>query len=341
MSIWRTLDNYLVRNELLYDYGIINLYPSEASATIKNEYDEDIIIGGCNRKSWLRFKIAEQTRTRLINPGDTVEIEEMSIKLADKSPKSEWTFLAGDYFEDMILDVARKSGIFLTTQKRILIPIQDTPYNVSGKIDGILREKNTNKLVGVEIKSINGYHAEKEIIKNRKPKWSHLIQTSLYAWAYKDQIDYFSLMYMMRDKLARTEFKITVHETSKKDFGIRVDGEKTPLKISKIMYRFKLLAQHLESKTLPPRDFDLIYDDSKMNLLSSRGELTKTINDQWTKHWDRKANGGRQVKRPDVGDFLCAYCPFQNFCYDANGKPIDHDTIKLDNNQILSTDVGL
>jgi len=61
-SFWETLDRS-ISNQPARIRPDINLYPSEASAKIKNEYDEDFVIGGCLRKSWFRAMIQRMEAT--------------------------------------------------------------------------------------------------------------------------------------------------------------------------------------------------------------------------------------------------------------------------------------
>ena len=91
-SFWETLDKS-ISNQPTRLRPDINLYPSEASAKIKNEYDEDIVIGGCLRKSWFRAMIQRMEATNVKPNLDHILAAEPF------TPKELWKFSLSKYAE--------------------------------------------------------------------------------------------------------------------------------------------------------------------------------------------------------------------------------------------------
>lgn len=49
--------------------------------------------------------------------------------------------------------------------------------------------------------------------------------------------------------------------------------------------------------------------------------VSKTLAEAWLKYYDRQVNGGREVKRPEGGNYQCGFCKYRKFCYDSNKQP--------------------
>lgn len=335
-NIWDILDEYMIRDNLINDQRWVNLYPSEASVVTTNKWNEQEVHGTCQRRAWLRFKVAEKLNESLDADVVVLDINGNKIAVAPeaKEARREWIFEEGRRIESTILDVARSAGIYAVGHKKFLVPIAKD-LNLVGELDGIL-SVNGN-LIGVEIKSVSGYNSERDIFgtaavrrNNVKgsPKMQHLLQTAIYAWHYRAKIPCFKILYFMRGNCLRTEFTVTVkHDTSTDDYHVLVDGSFTGITIGDIINRYKELADKLNKNEFPDREFQLSYTDSEMVVLSERGLLSKTTNEQWQKYWERKQTGGRQVKRPQHGDMECSLCPFKDVCYDRNGAPIEYDSV--------------
>jgi hypothetical protein len=321
----------MIRSEEIYDQRWINLYPSEASAEIINKWGEKEIIGTCQRKAWLRYKIAEDldahpdSNIAVIQLGD----DAISVMPETKVATREWIFEEGRRIESTILEVAKLAGIYHSSHKKFKIPITNKLFLV-GELDGVL--KVDGKLIGFEAKSTSGYNAERSVFGTAKdramdskgsPKYQHLLQTAVYAWHYKSKIPFFKLMYFLRGSSLRTEFTISIEQdqiTNK--HHVLVDYEDTGLTVEQIIDRYVDLANKLEKNEVPSREFNLSFDDDTMNIMSSRNLLSRTLEQQWSKYWDRKINGGRQLKRPEHGDLSCILCPYRDIvCYDNNKQP--------------------
>lgn len=55
----------------------------------------------------------------------------------------------------------------------------------------------------------------------------------------------------------------------------------------------------------------------------TKAEISKQIAEQYIKYSDRKQNGGRAVKEPEDGSYMCNYCDYKKFCFNDNGEPIN------------------
>jgi hypothetical protein len=336
MKIWSILDAWMTQPEVVRDQRWINLYPSEASIRITNKWGEEETQGTCQRKAWLRFKVAQELEKDLTNDIAILQVGEDTITVMPEKAdaKREWIFEEGRRVESTVLDIARSTGICRAGHRKFKVPIADELCLV-GELDGIFQV--SGELVGIEIKSVSGYNAERDVFgtaaarragMNGKPKVQHLLQTAVYAWHYRQKIPRFSLMYFLRGSSLRTEFEVTVqedYETS--DFHIMVDGQDSGITINQIIGRYRELAGKLDRDELPDREYTLHYDDDKMNKALERGQLNRTKKAQWEKYWDRKTNGGRQVKRPEHGDIECVFCPYTDVCYDSNKQPIEYNSV--------------
>ena len=355
-SFWGTLDRSIA-NQPSRIRPDINLYPSEASAKIKNEHNEDIIIGGCVRKSWFRAMIQRMEATSIKpNLGHVLAAEPFT-------PKELWKFSLSKYAEIAITDESKRACVYETNSLRfkweLPFPFKLLKPVISGELDlavTIPEDKDytlptfdkdgtqsinsddlkTNNIVGIEIKSISGYKGPRQVfgVKSKKGHWislpepkpEHLLQAILYHMYFcilKKEYRYWKLAYINRENGERKEFDIDLikEKVANGKFLHRVYVDREPYKhvlyAEHILQRYQELHTHLENETLPGRDFELFYDQAKIATLASRKELSKIDMELFTK--------GKKVRK---GDWNCSYCPFKNICYEANGTP--RDLTKLD-----------
>ena len=328
-KIFDILDESIVKDPPIQGDYVVNLYPSEASAKV-----DDTVFGKCARAVYLRYKKAL---------GQQIEDSDGNlIPIIEDKPdaRSEWIFEAGSQFERMLIERARLANIFVCGHTKFSI---DLPHNIKlkGELDAVFQDRD-GKFVGIEIKSIHGAKAESAVIGSPamrkrgfkgKPKDEHLMQTAVYAWHFRKQIEAFHILYIMRDKCQRTEFEVKVKEDPYGQRLIFVDGrEWESFTFNDIMVRYEQLAEYLYTNTLPPRDFDLVYDDEKMCLLSEKKLLSKADKEAWDKYWSRilEQKAGKKtrlVQRPIVGSWVCSYFNFSKNCYTRNGLPLEklHD----------------
>ena len=145
----------------------------------------------------------------------------------------------------------------------------------------------------------------------------------MYFCILKKEYRYWKLAYINRENGERKEFDIDLvkEKVASGKFLHRVYVDRQPYKYDlyaeHILQRYQELHTHLENETVPARDFELFYDQSKIALLAGRKELSKVDMELFSK--------GKKVRK---GDWNCSYCPFKNICYETNGTP--RDLTKLD-----------
>jgi len=343
-NLWQYLDNCITQEDPIPDIRIANLYPSEASVEFTNSAGQKIVHGRCMRAAWLRVKMMEnlaKTRSKRFNL--PIGEREVLVQATPFTAKTLWTFRAGDKFEDLVKEQMTNAGILLAPHKRFFKDIR-YGYLLSGELDAIGKDPNTGEFFGVEVKSIHGYNAEKEVIGTQairrlggkgKPKEDNVLQTAIYAHAWPE-LPYFKLAYIMRDKVLKAEFDIRVDPDSTQIF---IDGDPiAEYTLNDVFSRFATLALHLHNSKLPARDYDLSYTDEQINHMVANGEFARTNAESWTKYWTRKteveegipnAKGKKQklLKRPEFGSWRCSYCSYQHFCYDSQGNHKDLDLL--------------
>jgi sulfatase maturation enzyme AslB (radical SAM superfamily) len=96
-----------------------------------------------------------------------------------------------------------------------------------------------------------------------------------------------------------------------------------------ILQRYQELHTHLEQETLPSRDFELFYDQTRIATLANRKELSKVDMELFSK--------GKKVRK---GDWNCSYCPFKNICYESNGTARELTKLDVSDIERISTVVG-
>ena len=193
---------------------------------------------------------------------------------------------------------------------------------VSGEIDLILRHPQGG-LIFTEIKSTSGPYKEKELAghyegrgKNKvylpgRPATQNLLQLLTYLWVHKNDPELIGgkLVYILRDNMTRVEFDVVIVQDGTKHRAV-VNGEVDKRFFIEDMYeRYHLLADYVrqslnqvkqgvkpEDLQRPPRDYDIVYTDEKIELEHTEGRLSKT------KYEAFKANPN---ERP--GDWQCSY----------------------------------
>jgi len=257
-------------------------YPSSLSIKYVNSYGETEIVGGCNRANAYRRR------------GDTP---------TDRSGFSNQLVMkAGKKVEETIINYVQKMGIWRGSNIRFF----DRMYNVSGEID-LFVEVN-GKLILVELKTIYGMYADKDILgvewrkktKDGYPKVPHLIQVAPYLEKYRDITDELHLIYFNRGNfLFPAEFIITLDKTG----IICVNGKQSIVTLRGIRERILELEDYIEQEKLPPRDYALKYSEEKAKALIESGRKKK----YWLGNWKRN--------KGIVGDWNCTYCNFKSKCW--------------------------
>jgi len=257
-------------------------YPSQASCTVTNEYNENVVVGGCLRAMYWQSKGVSRT-----NPMTARGYRITSI---------------GKKVEEIEVLRYKEMGIWRGNN----IKFFNDKYKISGEADAIIYDKVLDGDIGVEIKTGYGYKFQKEVFgstyRKGKPKIEHLMQVMLY-------IDYFKLLFKMvyvdRGNAQRGEFDVTLNS----DGTPNVDGKKLTngLSLPGIIHRFDTVAKCLEDGVLPERDYQLKYNKDRLQFLCDSNRLNKKEKEEFLKN-----------KNVDSGDWQCAYCDYKDYCWKEN-----------------------
>lgn len=216
---------------------------------------------------------------------------------------------------------------------------------ISGEVDLVVRHLKTNKLIGIEVKSYDGFWAAKELagvptalqyygsasayihkyipINGKKtkipnpdynltgsPKIKHLLQTILYLDEFtKSGIELFKIIYKPRDRGPDVEFDIKLWkcEETQEKYPMVNGVVYKHLPVSGIYKRFTELAEYVTANILPPKDYTPLYDNKQI--------LANPANFK-----------ARQIKMAEDGmtirDWNCQYCPFLSKCLTDDAKDI-------------------
>jgi len=190
-------------------------WPSEASVQIPGP----VKLGKCHRALWYSFNNEVVT-----NPMDG---------------RGWRTVKAGLAFEAMLIENIKEMN-YWDAKYNDIKKFYNKDLNISGEVDIFIKpEKET---IGIEVKTIYGYWATKEVFTMRTPKVEHLMQTALYCFHFYPIP--FKIVYGCRDTQNITEFDVTLDKD--KDL-VLVDGsayKKFPLTISSIKKRFDIFHRY-------------------------------------------------------------------------------------------------
>jgi hypothetical protein len=301
------------------------LWPSAATG-----FQDNKIIGKCRRQAFYRYV------TDSYNFSEDYEhykdlVEALNETKEPPSKYLKWIWRAGELYEQYCIDLAKEAGVFVATQVSIYIP----PVNVSGKIDLVVVNPETNKYQIVEVKSVYGFNANSVMgtDSQRKkgflgePRDSHLMQLGIYQWWYgkPNGFDSGLLVYGARDTGKYSEYLVTVEHVEEhgEDF-IFYQGnapcvtKKTNSGISMqaVMRNYKFILDSLESGEVPDRDYYLSYTEEMIDALYEAGKLNKTDTAQYEKRKKQIEEGKTKiVKAVQKGDWQCRFCDYQSYCH--------------------------
>jgi hypothetical protein len=290
-------DNY-ISNPLRFSINRPGLYPSEASVV----YEEDgfrMVNGKCLRAAWYR-------NTGVPYSGGPKPGLMMKANL-------------GKWDEIGVVERWKEMGIWLGNNIKFYQP----QFVLSGELDAILLDKETNNKIGVEVKTFYSYNANKEICGAKRdqvpgiPKDSHFLQALVYWWEYQNTLDEYRLYYLERGDGHRIEFRVgfdTAADGSHPVWWEQIPGKYwnyyqpgkvvQPYTIEDIHKRYTELIVHIRSKTLPPKDFERAWSDDRVEWAYSKGMVGKTKYDEWRKN---------PTKNP-ICSYHCSYCDFSDQC---------------------------
>ena len=310
------------------------LWPSGATAEI-----DDLLVGKCRRQNFLRY-----AKDNYAFSSDYAHLKPLYDIVKEKTipPGTyiQWIWRAGELYEQYCIDVAKESGVFIAEQVPIYIP----EFNVSGKIDLVTINPTTGKYHIVEVKSVYGFGANSVLgtDSQRKngslgePRESHLMQLGIYqAWYGNPSEDFAEalLVYGARDTGKYGEYLVTV-ELNEEDgkhyihykpnspcIGPKVNSKIT---IENILLNYKLVQDSLATGEVPPRDYDLLYSQDKIEEMYQQGLLGKIDTAQHEKRKKQIEEGKKRVvKAVEKGDWQYRLCEYKNICYDSSGAAIE------------------
>ena len=237
----------------------------------------------------------------------------------EKDAYLQMTAEAGKLWEKWLIDQYKILGIYLDHSVRVF----DEINNVSGEIDILHMNPETNEMEITECKQYNGsnFYAQSEICgsssKTPKPKDDHLLQVFLYLLTLKnneENINFINLVYLDRSCASfynNMQFRISLYTLadsftlipkieyydSKGNLTFYLDQRITN---NNVYEKNKMLESFIEQDIIPPKDYDMTYTSQKVEMLYKTGEISKT---KYNKYKDDPTNN-------PIGDWRCLYCSF-------------------------------
>jgi hypothetical protein len=227
-----------------------------------------------------------------------------------------WIWKAGQDWEDHCNKLSKDRHMLAASS----IKVQDTslPLKISGEMDAVnyYTDPHGDKhFYVIDYKSTGGsYYNTVKLMGNSKhkpfPKIENLLQLMVYL--HQDpRLEFGMLVYLIRDKMDRTQFEIKLVRDEETGFIIaNVNGEDYPeYSINEIYRRYMLICDYYQRNQLPPRDYDFEYSDEKAKKLNEVGQLSDSA---LKKHLSGKA-------RDRQGHWRCSYCNYRQQC-EADGE---------------------
>jgi Holliday junction resolvase-like predicted endonuclease len=271
-------------------------YPSEASVAWTDKHGVERKAGACLRSCYFRRKDG--------------------FVAGPNSAYTEWVFALGKKVEEILVEQWKRMGIWVANNVKFFDPI----HGISGEMDVILQDPATNELVAVEVKSLYGYYAVRNVINGTRtvtpaPKTSQLLQTLLYVDFLKDHnISYAKLVYYARDSAARREFDISlIEDGTTGEKRPCIDGVADPrFTMNDIYSRYELLQEYLDNDVVPLPDYELAWSEEKIEERKKIGDVTKSAYEKW------------QKGKEQIGDWNCKpqWCPFSKYCWNDKGESL-------------------
>lgn len=325
------------------------LWPSEASAVITNQYDEQVVVGKCRRAILFRYASHNYDFYPKYAHLATL-VQELKEKAVPVDRYMRWIWRAGELYEDYLTDIAKESGVYEGTQ--IIVYIKE--YNISGKIDIRIINPETHKFSNIEVKSVHGFGgntvlgtpSDRRNGRLGTPRDGNLMQIAIYHWWHASSDEGYEdsrLVYGDRGTGRYAEYLVKTEEDEDGTIKILYKGQapcntewvESPITINSILQEgYQYVQNHLDGGAIPPRDFDKRYSEERILQQYERGELSKAHAAQVdkraarvTENEERVADGKapkKQLNRVEKGDWQCRFCQYQNVCYDPDsGEPRD------------------
>lgn len=288
LKFWDLIDSYILNPPIKRLRPSVGHYPSDASVEVTDANGEQKVYGSCLRNLWYKKK------------GYTPDTTNDASNL--------WKMDLGNATHELIVEKCKKAGFYIGDE----VEFWDATNKISGRVDLIIKHPLSKRVIGIEIKSISGYHNVSKIIKpaygkKPRPKTEHILQAAIYLdfFSKNQNIHEWQVVYISREEGERNHFSVNFSDTGE----ILVDGDKTGLKPSMIYDRFKKLEEYLKSDSPPERDYEIQYSLPRLLQMASNNELT-----------DKQAEQVRKGKLIEKGDGYCAFCPYSKTCWENSSE---------------------
>lgn len=320
------------------------LWPSEASAVVEIDGKKKVV-GKCRRATFFRYLLENFSfydKYKIWKP----LVEDIQCNALPTDRYLLWIWRQGELYEEFLVEQAKISGVYMGGQIQVFIP----QYNLSGKKDIEVINPQTRKRSVVEAKSVYGFGAntvlgtpgDRRKGQLGEPRDANLMQIALYHWWTASEDDAYEesrLVYGSRDTgrygeyLVKTETQEdgTINILWKAHAPNQGPWVTSYITINAILAEYENQQKWLDSGIIPDRDFEIVFDETKLAELYAADEMTKTDREQYEKvmarrqeNIERQKEGlepKKELKQIEKGDWHCNLCQYKKICYDNENKP--------------------
>jgi len=335
--IRRVISLFSVMNEI--KEGLIQLEDTRRQSHIMKQFDgkfspteaslvtfEGNVLGTCARKTFFNKKSIDKEDFDKYMP-DVIEKHGLKMMLIHEF---------GRQFEQVNFNALTKLGHDVVCNGKYKFNIYNTKYYMSYEFDHLLNLKGTNKVIGIEEKSGNGWNFTMQRVMGRKkantikekdsytlnpsaiaPDPSHLLQASIYLYDFitnptnKDfELDSWRILYVTRDSMEMREFAILLENVGNlhypKIFYLEdnnwVNVPIIPICVEDVLDRFVKIGNSIDSNIVPACDYMPFLTNEDLDNYQAAGLLS-----------DSKLKNMRSGKE-DPCDWQCNYCKWHEIC---------------------------
>lgn len=268
-------------------------FPTEASVELEPEHPgEPNVIGNCGRATYYRYS------------GE--------FKGEPYSDKSLFIFMIGKAVEQELIETWKQMGLLIDSN----VKFNSKEHFVSGEIDAVVTDiYDKDHPVAVELKTYHGYQAAKDLVGNPKkgivgkPKDAHLLQILIYLHLHPHIFNYGKLIYIDKEACNnQVEFNISLTKEGDNTYPVINGIVSRRFSIEQVYERYAKLKEAIDTKTLPPRDFELKFSAAKIEREWEAGNIAKTRYEAY------------KSKGIPIGDWNCSFCRYKNECYNLKNE---------------------
>lgn len=282
---------------------IFGNYVTWASAKTK-----DGVVGKCLRALFYRRKNIPVTEERSLS--------------ADISAYLGEVYQYG--IEQLIIKHGFGSGIrIIDTEYSVHYP----EYHLVGRIDILAWDTSKKEPIIIEVKSVGDWESKNVV---ERPNTSHVMQVALYLYILNQimpgdstppQAAY--IVYCARSE--NWDLKKNKHGSPFVyiwDYTVRLEGDKILLEghddfnftIKDILDRYEELDKYIERDEVPPRDYQLRYDEETIVGMYKNKKLKYKKDQAIVERWLKKGAKKGELKL-SLGDSECHFCDWQSLCW--------------------------